>query len=81
MAEGQFLFNMDYRQFTEVLNQKNNLFKLREKFDTSNVPLSRSLLISQETEDHYWLLADFENQKTYDIKAENSTSKYRRESI
>ena len=74
MAEGQFLFNMDYEQFTEILNQQNNLFKLREKFDTSNVPLSRSLLISQETEDHYWLLADFENQKTYDIKAENSTT-------
>ena len=73
MAEGQFLFNMDYEQFTEILNQQNNLFKLREKFDTSNVPLSRSLLISQETEDRYWLLADFENQKTYDIKAENST--------
>ncbi len=39
MAEGQFLFNMDYQQFTEILNQQNNLFKLREKFDTSNVPV------------------------------------------
>ena len=72
MAEGQFLFTLDYEQFTENWSQE-ILFKLQQEFNTkTNFSLSQSLLISQETTD-YWLLADFENQKTYDIKAENST--------
>ena len=73
MAEGRFLFTLDYEQFTEDWSQE-ILFKLQREFDTkTNFSLSRSLLISQETEDLYWLLVDFENQRTYDIRKENDT--------
>ena len=74
MAEGQFLFTLDYEQFTEDWSQE-ILFNLQREFDTkTNFSLSQSLLISQETEGTYWLLVDFENQKTYDIKKENDTT-------
>ena len=73
MAEGQFLFHLDYTEFYEVWSQK-NLSKLQQKFDTSPVNLSESLLISEETEGTYWLLADFENKKSYDIKRESDTT-------
>ena len=73
MAEGQFLFDLDYTEFYEAWSQK-NLSKLQQKFDTSPVNISRSLLISEEDEGTYWLLADFENGKTYDIKKVNDTT-------
>ena len=70
MAEGQLLFTLDYEQFNGI---RGNLFNLREEFDRRNVSLSQSLLISQETQNTYWLLVDFENKKTYDIRKENDT--------
>ena len=73
MAEGQFLFDLDYTEFYEFWSQK-NLSKLQQKFDTSPVNLSPSLLISEETEGTYWLLVDFENKKSYDIKKESDTT-------
>ncbi len=73
MAEGQFLFDLDYTEFYEAWSQK-NLSKLQQKFDTSPVNISRSLLISEETEGTYWLLADFENEKSYNIRKENETT-------
>ena len=73
MAEGQFLFTLDYEQFTEDWSQK-ILFKLQQEFDTkTNISLSRSLLISPETKGIYWLLIDFGNQRTYDIRKEDDT--------
>ena len=73
MAEGQFLFDWDYTEFYEAWSQK-NLSKLQQKFDTSSVNISRSLLISEETEGTNWLLADFENEKSYNIRKENETT-------
>ena len=73
MAEGQFLFGLDYTEFYEAWSQK-NLSKLQQKFDTSPVNLSQSLLISEETDGIYWLLVDFENEKAYSIRKENETT-------
>lgn len=73
MAEGQFLFDLDYTEFSETWSQK-NLSKLQQKFDTSPVNLSQSLLISEETEGTYWLLVDFENEKSYNIRKTNDTT-------
>ncbi len=73
MAEGQFLFDLDYTEFYEAWSQK-DISKLQQKFDTSPVNLSQSLLISEENEGPYWLLADFENEKSYNIRKENETT-------
>ena len=73
MAEGQLLFDWDYTEFNEVWSQK-NLSKLQQKFDTSPVNLSQSLLLSEEIKGSYWLLADFKNEKTYNIRKENETT-------
>ena len=73
MAEGQLLFTLDYELFNRIRGQS-NLFELQEEFNGRHVLLSQSLLISQETEDTYWLLVDFENQKTYDIRKGNDTT-------
>lgn len=73
MAEGQLLFTLDYEQFDEML-QEVTFLKLQEEFDRKNFPLSRSLIISQVSATISWLLIDFENQKTYDIKRENDNS-------
>ena len=72
MAEGRFLFNLDYTQFNEFRSQ-NNLSKLQQEFDERSVTLSRSLLIFEETTGNYWLLVDFENGKAYSIRKENDT--------
>ncbi len=71
MAQGQLLFTLDYKQFNEIRGQA-NLFKLREEFNVRNTPLSRSLLIFQETQGVRWLLLDFEGDKTYDIRKEET---------
>ena len=60
------LLKIGHRRF--FLNYKKNLTRKRI------FSLSQSLLISQETEGTYWLLVDFENQKTYDIKKESDTT-------
>ena len=73
MAEGQLLFTLDHEQFMKNWGQ-NILPYLQEEFDRSKISLSRSLLFSTETENSYWLLVDFENKKTYDIKKENDTN-------
>ena len=73
MAEGQILFRLGYEQFMGNWGQ-NILSFLQEEFDTRNNPLSRSLLFSEETEGTYWLLVDFENKKSYEIKKESDTT-------
>ena len=73
MAEEQLLFTLDHEQFMKNWG-RNILPYLQEEFDRSKISLSRSLLFSTETENSYWLLVDFENKKTYDIKKENDTN-------
>jgi len=73
LAEGQLLFRFGYEQFMGNLG-KNILSFLQEEFDRSRISLSRSLLISTETENTYWLLVDFENGKAYSIRKENDTT-------
>ena len=65
MAESKGPFRLDLDKFREVVNS-NNWFNLQDEFKTQGVSLSQSLLIWEE-EPETWLLADFENQKTYDI--------------
>ena len=67
MAEGQFLFTLEYKQFSEILNRQ-NWFNLQHEFGTAGVPLSHSFLIWEEESGNAWLLADFETKKTYDIE-------------
>ena len=73
MTEGQSLFTLDYERFNQIRGE-NNLFELRKEFNRGSDLLSQSLLISQETSDSYWLLVDFENQRTYDIRKEDDTT-------
>lgn len=73
MAEGQLLFTLDFDRYNSIRGG-NNLLELQEEFNTKNTPLSQSLLISQETKNTYWLLVDFENGKTYDIRKETGTT-------
>ena len=73
MVQGQLLFTLDYERFNRIRGQS-NLFELQEEFNGRHVLLSQSLLISQETADSYWLLVDFEKQKTYDIRKENDAT-------
>ena len=72
MTEGQLLFTLEYDQFNRIQGQE-DLFELQEEFNTRNTPLSRSLLIFPVTDGARWLLVDFENQKTYNIKKESDT--------
>ena len=66
------LFNMHLDRFREIWDHQ-NWFALQHAFRTENVDLSKSLLAwTRETGDE-WLLADFENQKTYDIKMVDDT--------
>ena len=73
MAEGQLLFTLDFERFNSI-RERNNLEELQEEFNTRNIPLSQSLLISQETESTYWMLVDFESKMIYDIRKESETT-------
>ena len=73
MAEKQILFRLSYEQSMGNWG-KNILPYLQEEFDRSRISLSRSLLISTETENSYWLLVDFEHEKAYSIRKENDTT-------
>ena len=66
MAEGQVLFSLDQERFQEAC--KPPWFNLQHEFNTKGVTLSQSLLVWQEESGRTWLLTDFENKKTYDIK-------------
>ena len=61
------MFTLDQQRFREILSQ-NNWFKLQHEFKSKKNPLSQSLLIWEEESGKMWLLADFENQKTYHIQ-------------
>ena len=67
MAEGKILFRLNLDRFREALDS-DNWFNLQHEFKTKGVFLSQILLIWQEESGNTWLLADFENQKTYDIE-------------
>ena len=73
VAEGKSLFDWDYTEFIEVWSEK-NITKFQQKFGTSPVSLSQSLLISEETSGSYWLISDFKNEKTYNLKKVNETT-------
>ena len=74
MAEGQIEFD-DWKQFQTDLDQlsSSNGFKLQHEFNTKDILLSQSLLIWSEESGNTWLLADFENKKTYDIEVVGNT--------
>ena len=74
MNEGKIQFILDYEQFNEILSQE-NWFKLRHEFEMKGDFLSQSFLIWQGKSSYTWLLADFETEKTYDIKGNVETEK------
>ena len=65
MAERQMPFSLDLAKFQEARG-RHKWFNLQDEFKTQGVSLSQSLLIWEEGPEK-WLLADFENKKTYDI--------------
>ena len=65
MANRQRLFDLNPSRFQELLQPP--WLNLQHEFKTKGVSLSQSLLIWRE-ESGASLLADFENQKTYDIE-------------
>ena len=44
MAEGRWLFSLDYDRFNEILNQQ-NWFNLQHEFETAGISLSQNFLI------------------------------------
>ena len=80
MAERQIQFNLDWERFQTALSQlsSSNSFNLQHEFKTKEVSLSQSLLIWEEEAGNTWLLADFENKKTYDIEEVEDTDGSRR---
>ena len=71
MAEGQMLFSLDLERFREVC--KPPWFNLQHEFNTEGVPLSQSLLVWSEESGNTQLLADFKNEKAYEIKIGSQT--------
>lgn len=67
MQERHTLFILNQQRFRDILSQE-NWFKLQHEFKTKKNPLSQSVLIWDEESGKTWLLADFENQKTYHIQ-------------
>ena len=67
MAEGRWLFSLDYDRFNEILNQQ-NWFNLQHEFETAGISLSQNFLIWRGEAGDTWLLADFKTKRTYDLK-------------
>ena len=76
MAERQIQFNLDWERFQTALSQlsSSNSFNLQHEFKTKGSSLSQSLLTWQGESGNTWLLADFENKKTYDIEVVGDTA-------
>lgn len=70
MAESKKLFSLELERIREVWDQQ-NWSDLQHIFRTEGVHLSNSLIAWRERSGTEWLLADFENKKTYDIKMVN----------
>lgn len=66
MAEGKRLFDIGLTKIQEVLSHQ-KWFNLQDDFKTQGISLSQSLLVWTKESENGWLLADFENKKTYDI--------------
>ena len=82
MAEGQILFSLDPERFRIAWDSLNlsypNSSNLQREFRTKGISLSQSLLTWQGESGNTWLLADFENQKTYDIEVVGDTAENQR---
>ena len=64
--EKKMLFSLDGTRRNELF--ANELFRLQHEFRERGVSLSQSLLIWEEEPNRVWLLADFQNKKTYDMQ-------------
>ena len=78
MAERKILFSLDWDRFQAILSSLSstypNAFILQNEFKTHGILLSQSLLIWNPESDRTWLLADFENEKSYNIEQVNDTA-------
>ena len=64
--EKKMLFSLDGTRRNELF--ANELFRLQHEFRERGVSLSQSLLIWEEEPNRVWLLADFQNEKTYEMQ-------------
>ena len=64
--ERKMLFSLDGTRTHELF--ADDLFRLQHEFRERGVSLSQSLLIWKEEPNRVWLLADFQNEKTYDMQ-------------
>ena len=67
--ERKMLFSLDGTRRNELF--ADDLFCLQHEFREWGVALSQSLLIWEEEPNRVWLLADFQNEKTYDLRLPN----------
>ena len=72
MAEGKILFSLDWDRFQTILSSLSstypNAFILQNEFKTHEFSLSQSFLIWNPESGRTWVLADFENEKSYNIE-------------
>ena len=66
------LFSLDQDKVSGNLDSS-NWFNLQHEFNTKGVPLSQSLLVWSEESGNTQLLADFKNEKAYEIKIGSQT--------
>ena len=64
--EKKMLFSLDGTRTNELF--ADDLFRLQHEFREWGEFLSQSLLIWEEAPNRVWLLADFQNEKTYDMQ-------------
>ena len=78
MAEGKILFSLDWDRFQTTLSSLSstypNVFILQNEFKTHGISLSQSLLIWNPESGRTWLLADFKNEKSYNIEQVDDTA-------
>ena len=85
MAEGQIRFSLDSDRFRAALSSlrsnNSNGYNLQHEFKTNGISLSQSLLIWSGESGNTWLLADFENEETYNIEEVDDTVENQRVEI
>ena len=62
--ESEILLRLNLNKFENILSEK-TWFKLQQEFGTQHNSLSQSYLIWTDNSGQQWMLADFDNKKTY----------------
>ena len=70
--EREILLSLDLSKFQRILSRR-TWFKLQQEFEAQHNPLSQSYLIWTDPSGQQWMLADFDNKKTYYIDSLSET--------